>query len=110
MKVRLVSNDMWSPALEFTIERLPTVIGRNGKSDISLNDRRVSAQHCELDQVDGELIVRDLKSKHGTMVNGQQVKHLVLKSGDTLGVGIRSFCVSYRRTRRKQEVAGPVAK
>lgn len=111
MKVRLTSNDMWLPALEFTVEQFPTVIGRNGKSDIALDDRWASAQHCELRQVDGELLVRDLHSKHGTIVNGQRVQQSVVKSGDTLIVGIRSFRVSYRRKTRqlRSSTSEPVA-
>jgi len=101
MKVKLTSNDMWSPVLEFTIEQFPLVIGRNGKSDIQFDDRWMSAQQCELNAVDGQLEVRDLRSRHGTLVNGEPVSREVLKSGDTLTVGIRSFHISYRRSRRR---------
>lgn len=101
MKAKLTSNDMWSPVLEFTIEQFPLVIGRNGKSDIQVDDRWVSAQQCELIACDGELEVRDLRSRHGTLVNGKRIRRVVLKSGDTLTVEIRSFPISYRRSRRR---------
>lgn len=100
MKVKLISNDMWSPALEFTVERFPIVIGRNSNSEIAIDDRWVSAQHCKLNQANGELTVQDLRSKHGTLINGRRVKQSALESGDTLVIGIRSFRVSYRRSPR----------
>lgn len=105
MKVKLISNDMWSPALEFTVDQFPLVIGRNGESDVKFEDRWMSAQQCELNAADDELEVRDLRSRHGTLVNGKQIRRAVLKSGDTLTVGIRSFRVSYRRARRRSTSA-----
>lgn len=105
MKVKLISNDMWSPALEFTVDQFPRVIGRNGKSDIQFDDRWMSAQQCELNVLDGQLEVRDLRSRHGTLVNGRRVRRSMLKCGDTLTVGIRSFRISYRRSRPKTEAS-----
>lgn len=101
MKLKLISNDMWSPTLEFSVGEFPCVIGRNGESDIQVDDRWVSARHCELCHVDGELTVRDLRSRHGTLVNGQRASRTVLQPGDTLTVGVRSFRISYRRSARR---------
>jgi hypothetical protein len=53
----------------------------------------VSRQHCELKCAGNRLIVRDLGSSNGTLVNGTRVKQKELKSGDTLGVGPITFIV-----------------
>lgn len=97
VKVKLISNDMWSPPLQLTLNSFPVVIGRNGKSDLAIDDRWTSDMHCELQAVDGVLRVRDLSSEHGTFVNGQPVTDGAAAPGDTLTIGIRSFRVSYRR-------------
>lgn len=100
MKVKLVSIDPWSPALEFVLDSWPVTLGRDGQCDIRIDERWISHPHCELNCSNGSVSVRDIDSKHGTLVNGQPVGQAVLNSGDTLTVGIRSFRVTYRRSNR----------
>jgi pSer/pThr/pTyr-binding forkhead associated (FHA) protein len=97
MNVRLVSNDPWFPVLDFTVDRFPLIIGRNGKSDLAIDNRWISDCHCELSWIQGRLTVRDLMSTHGTYINGESVTESQLQPGDTLMLGIRSFCISCSR-------------
>jgi|GEM_PF-2375139 len=66
------------------------VIGRDGTSDIRVLDMKVSKGHCEI-QVDpgaDGVWLRDLKSTHGTQLNGQPVaREARLKAGDEIRLG-----------------------
>jgi len=101
MKVRLITADPWAPTFEFSLERFPATIGRDDQADLVINNQWTSRQHCELSQSNGSIVVRDLDSKNGILLNGKPVTEAIVASGDTLTVGIRSFQVAYRRTSRK---------
>ena len=70
-------------------------IGRSAEADICLNDCWVSRVHCEIDWVDDALVVRDLESGNGTLVNGEHISQARLEPGDKLTVGMSAFVVSY---------------
>jgi pSer/pThr/pTyr-binding forkhead associated (FHA) protein len=57
----------------------------------------VSRLHCRLtaDRSD-QLIVEDLDSTNGTIVNGRRIKRSVLKAGDRLRVGRIEFVIQAR--------------
>jgi pSer/pThr/pTyr-binding forkhead associated (FHA) protein len=74
-------------------------------ADVRLDDPCVSRVHCEVSDLNGTLVVRDLGSKHGTYVNGQKVTQAPLLPGDRLTVGVSSFEVQYERRRTKPSIA-----
>ena len=82
------------------MNKLPAVIGRSPDADVRLDDRWVSRRHCEIDQINGTLVVRDLGSKHGTAVNGEYAAQTHLLPGDRLTIGLTSFEVHYKRSKR----------
>ena len=49
-------------------------IGRSRKNTIRLSDKTVSSKHAELVNSSGIWFVRDLDSKHGILVNGDQAQ------------------------------------
>lgn len=49
-------------------------IGRGDDSKIHLPDPTVSTRHALLECVDGMWFIRDLGSKHGTWIDGEQVE------------------------------------
>lgn len=61
-------------------------IGRKG-ADLSLRDPEVSRQHCVIQIYDESLILRDLKSSNGTLVNGFLIKEELLKDQDRIRIG-----------------------
>jgi pSer/pThr/pTyr-binding forkhead associated (FHA) protein len=63
-------------------------VGRTARADFILDAALVSRVHCKLtaDKSD-QLVVEDLGSTNGTLVNGQKVERTVLRSGDVLTVG-----------------------
>jgi hypothetical protein len=73
----------------FLIERFPAQIGRGLDSMIRLeDDTGVSRRHALVYQNKGVLHIRDLKSTHGTRVNGKRVRDHVLRPGDRIEVGL----------------------
>lgn len=95
MQVTLVPIDAVDASSPLRLTALPAIIGRSPTAAVQLADRWASRHHCQLDQVDGRLRVRDLESKHGTFVNDQPVRDSVLMPGDKLTVGMTSFDVEY---------------
>ena len=95
MKAKLVSPASSPPEWEIELEQFPVVIGRSSDAEIQPLDESVSERHCELEEVRGRLMVRDLGSECGTFVNGQQVDMAPLMPGDKLTVGNASFIASY---------------
>ena len=75
------------------LNKYPVRLGRSDSADIRLDDRWLSRHHCEIDLTDGELIIRDLGSKHGTYVNESQIEASTIESGDELRIGITRFVV-----------------
>lgn len=92
VKVRLAADRCLGPQ-DLDLDDFPVVLGRSAQAGIQLRDRWVSRQHCELDLVDGELIVRDLGAKHGTYVNGQPVAEKRLRPGDEIRIGLTALTI-----------------
>ncbi|MHC4405551.1 MAG: FHA domain-containing protein [Planctomycetota bacterium] len=97
MKVKLLSLDRFCPKSRIIVDQLPAMVGRSPEADIHVTDCWASRRHCEIDQLDGTLVVRDIGSRHGTFVNGEQVAQAHLLPGDKLTVGLSSFEVQYKR-------------
>ena len=68
------------------------IVGRsiNKKNDVSIPARytRVSKKHCEIDWINGALVVKNTDSTHGTYVNGNLIEEKILKNKDKLGLGL----------------------
>lgn len=95
MKAKLISLDPQAPIREIVLEKLPAVIGRGSDVDIHLHDRWLSRHHCKIECVSATLMVRDLKSRNGTLVNRRQITEKVLMPGDQLTIGSHTFVVCY---------------
>ncbi|HEY1923011.1 MAG TPA: SpoIIE family protein phosphatase [Tepidisphaeraceae bacterium] len=66
----------------------PLEIGRLPEADIQLDTPRVSRKHAELLQNDlGQWIIRDLKSRNHTRVNGQVVTEHAIRPDDLIEIG-----------------------
>jgi len=77
----------------FPIPSAVTVIGRRQDCDLCIPLMVISRRHCELNQDQGQLKIRDLGSRNGTFVNGTQVKESELNPGDKVNIGPISFAV-----------------
>lgn len=73
---------------EYIVKRFPAYIGRDSDSLIFLSgDLGVSRKHAEIYEGGDAIRIRDLKSTHGTQVNGQRIQDENLASGDRIQVG-----------------------
>ena len=63
------------------------IVGRSSEADLVLQDDSVSRKHARIYLAGGTLWLRDLGSRNGTLVNGQQVARCRLASGDRIAIG-----------------------
>src|SRR5262245_55137714 len=71
---------------DIPMDRPLIVVGRHPKCDVRLDSIRVSRQHCCLNEVDGDVLVRDLGSTNGTRINGRRIEAGRLRPGDELSI------------------------
>src|SRR3954451_9120662 len=65
-----------------------TTVGRHDECQLRIKSAQVSRKHCELFEKKGLLMVKDLGSSNGTLVNGKRVQgQRVLEPGDELSIG-----------------------
>ncbi len=76
--------------------RSPLILGRRASCDVCLPFASVSGKHCNLTFKDGFWILHDLDSTNGTKVNGFMVNMKVIRTGDTIKIGQRSFTLQYQ--------------
>jgi pSer/pThr/pTyr-binding forkhead associated (FHA) protein len=68
--------------------------GRTARADFIVEAPLVSRLHCRLTSAaSDQVVVEDLGSSNGTLVNGKRVDRSVLKTGDVLTVGRVEFRV-----------------
>lgn len=80
---------------EINVEADELVFGREEGTDITIDDKRVSRQHCKIWRDGNEYKIMDLGSSNGTFVNGQKISESVITDGDRIQMGsnIFEFCV-----------------
>lgn len=71
----------------YRVEGSEIVIGRASGATIRLNDDGISRRHARLLQMDSQVLIEDLKSSNGTLVNGEQVTRVALHDGDKIRLG-----------------------
>jgi pSer/pThr/pTyr-binding forkhead associated (FHA) protein len=70
-------------------------LGRTARADFIVQAPLVSRLHCRLTaDPSNQLVVEDLGSQNGTLVNGRKVDRATLKPGDRLTVGRVEFSVA----------------
>ena len=79
----------WSPATAAPTrcQMGSTVIGRGDQANLRLPDVGISRRHARLDFDGGQVVLTDLGSTNGTMVNGQRVSAVALNPGDMIQLG-----------------------
>jgi pSer/pThr/pTyr-binding forkhead associated (FHA) protein len=89
--IQLTEQEPWQDRLDSTWWQLPVVIGRGLECALRINDCWASRRHCVLEEPEGGVVLRDLGSRHGTLVNRQAVSTVCLLAGDRLTVGLTTF-------------------
>ena len=68
------------------------VVGRSAACDVRLDDDLVSRRHARFAVLDADLVVEDLGSRNGVLVNERKISAAtVLGHGDVVGVGLQTF-------------------
>ena len=70
-----------------------TVIGRAPTCDVVLTDSSVSRWHVQFSVDGGQCVVKDIGSRNGTYLNGDQIEQAALRDGDRLVLGDRKSVV-----------------
>ena len=70
------------------IETLPFLIGRQPDNNLVLRDNRASRNHARIIAENGQYVLEDLDSRHGTWVNGGRVARHVLRNSDRIDLGV----------------------
>lgn len=66
-------------------------IGRDPRCDIHLDDTETSRSHAQILWDKEGVLLRDLKSSNGTMVNGEPIVERFLRNGDRIRIGKREL-------------------
>jgi hypothetical protein len=75
---------------EFKITKSVTSIGRGIEADIQIDDTSVSRLHCSI-VLGSEVLIRDLDSTNGTIVDGNRASESVLHDGSIIKIGNITF-------------------
>jgi len=75
--------------------KLPAIIGRGREATLTVAHPLVSRRHCELFEVDGLLMVRDLGSLNGTLVGQRRITEAPLWPGGQFTIGPLTFNITY---------------
>ena len=63
------------------------VVGRDAECDLVLNDTRASKRHARFEVREGQVLVYDLGSTNGTLVNEERVEASKVRTGDKVFIG-----------------------
>lgn len=79
-----------SPRTNWELDKKTMIIGRDGKCDIVINDRRVSRQHAKIVREKDRYKLINLKNKNGTFLNGIKLDKEAhyLQDGDQIGIAL----------------------
>jgi sigma-B regulation protein RsbU (phosphoserine phosphatase) len=77
------------------VEPVPFLIGRHVDNHLVLRDNRASRNHSRILIEDGNYVLEDLNSRHGTWVNGSRIARHTLRNSDRIDFGVRD---SYQLT------------
>lgn len=93
MEVKLFVTQPAESQREVVLTELPALIGRSFSAEVRPDDLWVSREHCEIDELGGVLVIRDLHSRHGTFVNGLRIDKAALLPGDDITIGVTHLLV-----------------
>ncbi len=82
-------------------------IGKNTDSHLYIDEEKISPRHCRIEYKTNGYILRDLKSTHGTFLNGVDILEAKINDGDKISIGNQMFLVTekieYSKLKSKNE-------
>ena len=91
----LIVMDPTGHRVRMELQPLPFRIGRHAENHLVIRDSRASRNHARIFVEDGNYVIEDGGSRHGTFVNSRRVTRHVLTSSDRIEFG---FPDSYQLT------------
>ncbi len=86
-----------APYDRYMIDADEVFIGRDGKKcQIVLNDPEVSSVHAVIRKSNVEVVLEDLNSSNGTILNGERINRAQITAGDEFVIGGTSFTLEVR--------------
>ncbi|HKM91392.1 MAG TPA: SpoIIE family protein phosphatase [Candidatus Acidoferrales bacterium] len=93
---RLILVDPSGARQELAVRKLPFRVGRQAGNELTLRDNRISRQQATIVMEEDRFVLLDVQSRHGTRVNGKEVKRHELKPKDSIDFGVPdSFKIIY---------------
>ncbi len=91
----LTSYALRAGAVDHPLHKSPLVVGRASESDIVLSGSLVSRRHAEFHETEAGIVVIDLGSEHGVLVNDVPISGpTALLIGDKLTIGDSEFVLT----------------
>lgn len=94
-KVRLTLGGMNSDDVRIVEFSDKATLGRRSTNSVVISDNAVSGEHCRLTYSDGKVIVEDMGSTNGTILNGEKITVSEIKNGDVLILGKTKYKISF---------------
>lgn len=83
-----------SPEVRVPLDRTETVIGRDPRCDIVLNEEKASRRHARIQRGEGGYFeIVDLGSRNGIVVDEERVERMTLLDGDRFVIGDTEFTI-----------------
>lgn len=73
-------------------------IGRDPENQVILNDEFTSGRHMRIERKNNGFMLRDLRSRNGTLINGTRVFEAMLNDGDRIRVGVTEMQFAISKT------------
>jgi predicted component of type VI protein secretion system len=104
MDIKLVPERGAAAEGAIRLRKEESLIGRGKGSDVRIPSSEVSRRHCLLNSSAGYVVVEDLGSANGTLVNDEPIEtRQIVRPGDRLQVGPVCFVVEYQLTQEGLE-------
>src|ERR1700733_8715447 len=82
---------------EITLGSKEVSIGRSPENAMIIDNPAVSHYHARVFREENRFMLEDFGSMNGTFVNGQRVKMVTLKPGDSVAIGKHTIVISESR-------------
>lgn len=87
MSFKLVLKFKGTVIAEFPLDHEETTIGRKSDTTIHIDNLAVSSLHARILKIGKKVILEDMGSTNGTLVNNQAITKHILKHGDVISIG-----------------------
>ncbi|MBT8036306.1 MAG: FHA domain-containing protein [Verrucomicrobiae bacterium] len=86
-RINITEPSQASQAYRFDLKRMRITLGRSSSSDITIDHRSVSKNHCFIDRLKGGYVIRDNGSTNGIKLDDERQESITLTNGMELQIG-----------------------